>query len=391
MIRSSLILLLTITTSNIWSAEIVGVSLSNTSLSTRLVFDLDNYVKYHAFILSHPTRLVIDLKNLRQTKSINIPNLVGTPIRKIRYAMHDNNTFRLVLDLNHTVKHDSQVFGPNSYRPYRLVLNLLHDKDRIYTVKPNNYKLENSRVKLVVEDASSSTRIKNSKMHTQRDSIIAIDAGHGGQDSGAIGKLGAKEKDVVLAIAKCLEKLVNNEPRMEAVLTRDKDEFITLRQRIKLAHNSGADMFISIHADAFHNQHTRGASVYVLSESGASSEAVQLLADKENAADLAGGISLEDKDDLLASVLLDLSQTASLEVSIKVANNVLSSLRRIGSVHKGYVESAAFAVLKSPDIPSLLVETAFISNPYEESKLISTSHQDKLAHAILDGIRSYLR
>lgn len=174
-------------------------------------------------------------------------------------------------------------------------------------------------------------------------------------------------------------------------MTRDKDVFITLRQRIKRAHNSGADMFISIHADAFHNPRAKGASVYVLSERGASSEAAQLIADKENAADLAGGISLEDKDDLLASVLLDLSQTASLEGSIEVANTVLSGLKRVGHVHKKHVESAAFVVLKSPDIPSVLVETAFISNPDEERKLRSTSHQNKLARAMLAGIRNYFQ
>jgi len=225
----------------------------------------------------------------------------------------------------------------------------------------------------------------------KRQIVIAIDAGHGGPDSGALGKGGTKEKTVVLAIAKRLAKLVNSEPGMRAYLTRDKDVFITLRQRIRRARNNNADMFISIHADAFKNTKARGASVFVLSERGASSEAAQLLADKENAADLAGGISLEDKDDLLASVLLDLSQTASLEASLEVANTVLSGLKRVGNVHKKHVESASFVVLKSPDIPSVLVETAFISNPAEERKLKTSSHQNKLARAMMSGIRSYFQ
>ena len=219
----------------------------------------------------------------------------------------------------------------------------------------------------------------------------AIDPGHGGQDSGALGPHGTKEKDVVLSIAKKLAYLVDKEPGMRSYLTRDSDVFISLRQRIRRARENGADMFISIHADAFTNRNARGSSVYVLSSRGASSEAAQILADRENAADLAGGISLEDKDDLLASVLLDLSQTASLEGSLEVAETVLSGLKRVGHVHKKHVESAAFVVLKSPDIPSILVETAFISNPEEEQKLKNANHQNKLAHAMMVGIRNYFQ
>jgi N-acetylmuramoyl-L-alanine amidase len=196
---------------------------------------------------------------------------------------------------------------------------------------------------------------------------------------------------VVLAISRRLAKLVDNEPGMRAFMTRERDEFITLRQRIQRAKQNGADMFISIHADAFQRSSAKGSSVYVLSQRGASSEAAQILADRENAADLAGGISLEDKDDLLASVLLDLSQTASLEASLEVGNSVLGGLKRVGPVHKKQVESAAFVVLKSPDIPSVLVETAFISNPEEERKLNDVNHQNKLAQAMLAGIRSYFQ
>jgi N-acetylmuramoyl-L-alanine amidase len=233
--------------------------------------------------------------------------------------------------------------------------------------------------------------VKTSKVLPRRDIIIAIDPGHGGQDPGAIGPRGTKEKDIVLSVAKRLARLVDQEPGMRSYLTRDTDVFISLRDRIRRAHENGADMFISIHADAFHKRSARGSSVYVLSERGASSEAAQILADRENAADLAGGISLEDKDDLLASVLLDLSQTASLEASLEVANTVLSGLKRVGHVHKKQVESAAFVVLKSPDIPSVLVETAFISNPEEERRLLTSSHQAKLAQAMMVGIRNYFQ
>ena len=193
----------------------------------------------------------------------------------------------------------------------------------------------------------------------------------------------------MLSIARRLAKLVDKEQGMRAYLTRDSDKFIALRQRIELARRQKADMFISIHADAFRDRRAKGASVFVLSKRGASSVAAQWLADSENAADLVGGITLEDKDELLASVLLDLSQTASLEASLEVADTVLSGLKRVGHVHKKHVESAAFVVLKSPDIPSVLVETAFISNPDEERKLNSSSHQNKLARAVMSGIRNY--
>jgi len=315
----------------------------------------------------------------------------------------------VVLDLKHTLKYESQTLAPNQGYPHRLVIDLKGTQKLakgkvtvkptaivekpptpVKTITPPQITPKPAEI-IVTKPEPIMTVTKSTKTMAKRKIVIAIDAGHGGQDSGALGKGGTKEKTVVLAIAKRLSKLVNAEPGMRAYLTRDKDIFISLRQRIKRARNNNADMFISIHADAFKNTKARGASVFVLSERGASSEAAQLLADKENAADLAGGISLEDKDDLLASVLLDLSQTASLEASLEVANTVLSGLKRVGNVHKKHVESAAFVVLKSPDIPSVLVETAFISNPDEERKLKSASHQNKLARAMMSGIRNYFQ
>lgn len=224
---------------------------------------------------------------------------------------------------------------------------------------------------------------------TSRDIVIAIDAGHGGEDPGARGSKGTQEKDVVLAIARKLAALVDREKGMRAVLIRDGDYYVSLRKRIKKAREHKADMFISIHADAFFKPEARGSSVFALSQRGASNEASRWLANRENAADLVGGVSLDDKDDLLASVLLDLSQTATIEASIDVGSSVLAALKGVGNVHKPHIEQAGFAVLKSPDIPSILVETAFISNPKEESKLRDARHQQVLAAAIMKGVRSY--
>jgi N-acetylmuramoyl-L-alanine amidase len=360
--------------------------------SARLVFDLDSHADYKTFTLENPQRLVIDFNNFSQSNKLIIPSLINTPIRAIRYAAYDRKTLRVVLDLAHEVKYETQTLKPNQGYPHRLVLDLSYSPQQALVAKqqkPNTP--AQTPQNTVAEKTLKSKPVKTNKVLPRRDIVVAIDPGHGGQDSGALGKNGTKEKDIVLSIAKRLAKLVDKEPGMRSYLTRDSDVFISLRQRIRRARENGADMFISIHADAFHKRSARGSSVYVLSDRGASSEAAQILADRENAADLAGGISLEDKDDLLASVLLDLSQTASLEASLEVANTVLSGLKRVGNVHKKQVESAAFVVLKSPDIPSVLVETAFISNPEEERKLRSSSHQSKLAQAMMVGIRNYFQ
>lgn len=224
-----------------------------------------------------------------------------------------------------------------------------------------------------------------------RELIVAIDAGHGGKDVGARGPSGTHEKDVVLAIARKLAELVDKEPGMRPVLVRDGDYFIRLRDRMTKARKQRADLFVSVHADAFSDHRARGSSVFVVSERGASSEMARILAAQENAADLVGGVKLNDKDELLKSVLLDLSQSASIEASMNVADNVLSELKQVGRVHKTRVQQAGFMVLKSPDVPSILVETAFISNPEEERMLRDSRHQQRLAYAILKGIRAYFR
>jgi N-acetylmuramoyl-L-alanine amidase len=219
--------------------------------------------------------------------------------------------------------------------------------------------------------------------------VVAVDAGHGGEDPGALGRRGTREKDVTLAIARRLAALIDREPGMRAVMVRKGDYYVGLRQRIEIARKERADLFISIHADAFRDARVQGASVYTLSRRGASSEAARWLAERENSADLIGGVSLEDKDHILASVLLDLSQTAALQASTDVAERVFRRLKQVGRVHNDRVQEAGFVVLKSPDIPSILVETAFISNRTEESRLTDPEHQARLAEAILEGVREY--
>ncbi len=371
------------------SATVEQIRVSQKEQLTRLVFDLDEAVNsYKTFTLQNPARLVIDISGGNTNKQLKLPALDNTPVKNIRQGQLNPTTLRLVLDLHQEYPFDSRKLAPEGDYPHRLVIDLGSEKKQLAASEPTKTDAE------IVSQAPipvAAQTVKSSPALPRRDIVIAIDPGHGGQDPGAIGPRGTREKDVVLQISKRLETLVNNEPGMRAVMTRDRDIFLTLRQRIQRAKQNGADMFISIHADAFTNRNARGSSVYVLSDRGASSEAAQILADRENAADLAGGISLEDKDDLLASVLLDLSQTASLEASLEVGNSVLSGLKRVGKVHKKQVEAAAFVVLKSPDIPSVLVETAFISNPTEEKNLQNANHQYKLAAAMMNGIRTYFQ
>lgn len=398
MLRALLSLILLTFSITAWSATVEGLRLSHSNDGARLVIDLSNEVSYKTFTLDKPHRLVIDLRQTIRSKKVVLPDFSGPLIKNIRHAQRDK-TLRLVLDLRKAVKYDTHKLASDQSHPYRLVVDL-HDPQQATMPVVKKPAPPTPIVEVIAETKPPEVVAPNKpappvavkpKPKPKRDIVIAIDAGHGGKDHGATGKKGTKEKDIVLAIAKRLAKLVDNEQGMRAYLVRSDDTFFSLRQRIKRAHQQKADMFISIHADSFRNTKAKGSSVYVLSQRGASSEAAQLLADKENAADLVGGISLEDKDDLLASVLLDLSQTASLEASIEVANSVLAGLRRIGNVHKKQVESAAFVVLKSPDIPSILIETAFLSNPAEELKLNTASHQDKLARAMMSGIRNYFQ
>lgn len=340
--------------------------------NTRLVFDTTGPVEHSLFYLKNPDRLVIDIKGAQLDASTDKLDYSKSLLSGIRSAQRNGKDLRVVLDLKGTVKPKSFVLRPNEEYGHRLVIDL-HDSAK--------------------KSALTHTTVKSlSSMRKARDVVIAIDAGHGGDDPGAVGPNGVKEKDVVLAIARKLKSLVDREPGMRAVMIRDGDYFVGLKKRVKLARETHrADFFISIHADSFRDHRARGSSVYTLSSGGATSEQARMLAEKENASDLIGGVSLDDKDDLLASVLLDLSQTATIEVSTDVASRVLSGLKDVGKLHKRKVEQAGFRVLKSPDLPSILVETAFISNPSEERKLKSSSHQQKLALAVMGGVRGYFK
>lgn len=349
--------------------QVQGVRLWAAPDNTRVVFDVSGPVAHRLFTLKNPDRLVIDLSNAGIDPAVT-RGLAGAGIvRDMRSATRNDHDLRLVLDLKSAAKPKSFVLKPNAQYGHRLVIDLFGS---------------------TAQTASVPKKIQPAHEPTQlRDLVIAIDAGHGGEDPGARGKRGTREKDVVLAIARRLAKLVEREPGMRPVLIRDGDYYVGLRKRMEKAREHRADLFISIHADAFRDQKVRGASVYAVSRRGASSEMARWLAARENAADLVGGVSLDDKDDLLAEVLLDLAQTGTLEASNEVAAEVLGEMRRVGEVHKSRVQHAGFVVLKSPDIPSLLVETAFISNPAEEQRLRSSAHQQKIAAAIMSGVRRY--
>jgi N-acetylmuramoyl-L-alanine amidase len=348
--------------------DVNGVRMWQESDVTRLVFDLSGPAEHSLFPLEGPHRVVVDLRNARAESPLQVPAVDSSPLVGIRSAPRGQKDMRIVLDLKCKVRPKSFFLRPNREYGHRLVIDLA-PAEASHTPA------------LTVDQAIADQGL--------RELVIAIDAGHGGKDPGAIGHAGTREKDVVLKVAKTLKTLVGEEHGMRAVMIRNGDYFLSLRQRVNKARQHKADLFVSIHADAFHDRRAQGSSVYVLSQRGASSEAARWLAERENAADLVGGVSLSDKDDLLASVLLDLSQTATIEASLEVGTQVLTGLRKIGKVHKRSVEQAGFVVLKSPDIPSILVETGFISNLAEERKLRSARHRRKLAQAILHGIHDY--
>ncbi len=336
---------------------------------TRVVFDTNGPVQHNLFIVKNPERVVIDIPGARANSILTTKDVNAGLIKGVRAAMYKPDVLRIVLDLNQGVRPKSFTLKPNGQHGHRLVIDLYNQSET-----PGK-----TVVKKTVADLNKQSR----------DLVIAIDAGHGGEDPGAIGRHGTREKDVVYSIARRLAALIKKEPGMQAVLVRKGDYYIGLRQRINKARKHNADLFISIHADGFRDRRVRGSSVFVLSNRGATSEMARRLAEKENRSDLAGGVSLNDKDDLLVKVLLDLSQAGAIEASLEVADNMLDELKGLGKTHKSSVQQAGFVVLKSPGIPSILVETAFISNPQEEKKLRSKQHQQKLARAMLRGIQDY--
>jgi N-acetylmuramoyl-L-alanine amidase len=345
------------------ATTVENVRIWSESGKTRVVLDLSNPADHSIFTLRGADRLVIDLKNARLAKKLSaLPGGTGS-VRSIRSGLRANGQLRVVLDLNEAVRSRSFTAGPNSQYGDRLVVDLQR------TGSPQTIKRASEGYK------------------PGRDIVVAIDPGHGGHDPGAIGKARTREKDVALAIAKALAQRVNAEAGMRAVLIREGDYYVDHRKRMDIARRSEADLFISIHADAVDDRRPQGSTVYALSLKGASDEAARQLAKRENA--VVGGVSLDDKDDVLASVLLDLSQNAALSASLDVGDDVIRELSYIGKVHRRKVQQAGLIVLKSPDMPSILIETGFISNPNEERRLRDRKHQTRIADAVLAGIRSY--
>lgn len=336
---------------------------------TRVVFDLSGPLEHNLFTLENPPRVVVDLVGARKSTALSSEDKQTALLRGIRSAVRNDKDLRIVMDLENRVRPRSFLLQPDGKAGYRLVVDMYQ-----------------------TQLSSTPVKTQREQRHKKKPEItIAIDPGHGGKDPGAIGHKGTREKDVVLALGRKLKKQIDATPGYRAVLTREGDRYIPLRKRVATARKARADLFVSLHADSYKSPRVQGASVYALSLNGASSEAARLIAHKENASDLIGGISLDDKDDLIASVLLDLSQTATIQDSLELGEKVLKKLGRVCSLNKKSVQQAGFAVLKAPDMPSILIETAFISNPKEERRLKSSKHQHKLAKAIFSGIREHLR
>ncbi|KAB7628350.1 N-acetylmuramoyl-L-alanine amidase [Alkalilimnicola sp. S0819] len=331
---------------------------------TRVVFDLSAPAEHEVFTLSGPDRVVIDLEQAAaDTARLQGAKAEGL-LKRIRSARRGEQGLRVVLDVGAEVAAKSFLVKPNGTYGHRLVIDLRKKK-------------------------AADQPVRTAPQGGRRELVIAIDAGHGGEDPGAIGKAGTYEKDVVLGVARKLAALIQREPGMSPLLIRTGDYYVGLRDRTRKARQGGADMFISIHADAVETRSVKGSSVYTLSRNGASTEAARLLAARENSADLIGGVSLEGKDDLVASVLVDLSRAATVEASVELADRLLGELGKVGRVHKSQVEHAGFVVLKNLDIPSVLVELAFISNPSEEKRLRNPAEQRRLAQALMQGLRGY--
>ena len=366
---------------------------------TRVILESPEPIAHQLLVLRNPERLVMDLPGTELTSEIaQLPSRVQPAdpyIARIRVGKSAPTVVRVVLDLKAEVKADAFALQPFAEYGHRLVLDIypLVPVDPLMALLEGERAIENAPTPRPPDSAAPSRdRPQGARAEGKprpRRITIAIDPGHGGEDPGAIGRRGTYEKTVTLAIGKKLKRIIDAEPGMRAMLTRDDDYYVPLAARVQKARRVEADLFVSIHADAFREPRARGSSVFALSESGATSTAAKWLAQKENAADLIGGVNLDSRDPVLARTLLDLSQTAQINDSLKVGRHMLESIGTINALHKAAVEQAGFAVLKAPDIPSVLVETAFISNPDEELKLRSDRQQSRFAESMGDGIRRY--
>jgi N-acetylmuramoyl-L-alanine amidase len=410
------------------TARIQQLKVSAEDAETRLVLDLSAPSAYRLFTLSAPDRIVLDIATARLSRSaLPLPPGAGI-IRQVRVANRPDGSARIVLELAARAEPQGVMRRASGSAATQIVLALSTKPPapralvadsvppapppaRVPALPPPEPPALATAPGPATEASAPSPRpampeagttaASTARLHQSvddaapapapigRDIIIAVDAGHGGKDPGAHGPRGVQEKDVTLRIARRLVEIISAEPGMRGVLTRDRDEFIPLRGRMERARAATADLFLSIHADAVRNRRVQGASVYVLNEKGATDEAARRLAARENAADLIGGVSLGDKDRTLASVLLDLSQNAALSSSIDVADSILAEMSRVGTVRKRRVMQAPFMVLKSPDVPSVLIETAYISNPEEERRLDNHAYRERLALAIFNGARDY--
>jgi len=366
------------------AAQLQHVDLQSDAGSALLTLTLSAPVSARIFRLHDPERLVVDLPQTRSSTVLPAAAADGA-ITGLRSGFTAQHALRLVLELAAPMRVEPQQ-SRSQGSLLRIALSAAGARTRL-AVAP----VPAAGPTPVPVGAPTGIRAAHAPSSRARPVVIAVDAGHGGDDPGASGAAGTHEKDVTLAIARALAARIEREPGLHAVLTRDGDYFVDLVERRRRAQQAHADMFVSIHADAIRDREVSGASVYILSERGASSQAAKILAEEQNAADLKGGISLADQKPDLRPVLLDLSQSASMGESSEAADRVLNALDRVGAVRKREVQQAAFVVLKSPDIPSMLIETAYISNPAEERQLRSASQQQRLAEAICSGISGYFR
>jgi N-acetylmuramoyl-L-alanine amidase len=355
------------------AAQIRNARLWRSDEKLRLVFDLSGPVRYKTFTLSAPERLIIDVSGANLSGDFSELALNGTVIRSIRSGPFGQGDTRIVLDLSNPVLLNSFLLAPQDGQSHRLVLDLVTAKTSpVTTMVPR----ETPKI----------------GAHPKRDIIVVVDPGHGGKDPGAVGAKGEREKDVVLSIAQLLGKRLKKEKGFDVKLVRNDDFFVPLRKRVEIARQHKADMFISVHADAAPRLTASGASVYCLSEGGATSATARFMAQRENGVDLLGATSLlnlKDKDPMLAGVILDMSMNATIAASLQLGNTVLGSLAGITTLHQKRVEQAGFAVLKSPDVPSILVETGFISNVRDSQRLVTARHQQAVADGLFEGLQRY--
>jgi len=397
-----------------WGAKILGVRVWPSEDYTRITLESDTPLPISQQVLSNPDRLVVDVQGLQLNSTLKDLVAKVKPndpyVSQIRVGQYQPTVVRLVFDLKEPIKPQLFTLDPIGEYQYRMVFDLYPTAppDPLMELVKSSARKESALVKANEEvdqiaqfatkkeapgapvmQAIPEVKPAPKTAKYQRLITIAIDAGHGGEDPGAIGSMGSKEKHVVLSVAKRLREKIDGESYMRSFLTRDGDYFVPLHVRVQKARSVQADLFVSIHADAFIETNAKGASVFALSQMGASSTTARWMANKENASDLIGGINIKAQDRQVANLLLDMSTSAQIKDSLQVGNSVLRQIGGFAPLHKGNVEQASFAVLKAPDIPSILVETAFISNPQEEVKLNDEAYQDRIADAILRGIKDY--